>query len=383
MNSEEISAASEEGLLREADSFGDVLNLLRGWGVIPPELIGGRPWEALRQRAGDMSATTAAFPFGFEMPLHDRCPKADLGVSILGGSRTADAIRQSERCDSASYIAGVARILREMDRKESTLRRITGWELMLEYEIDAEQTGAGSAPAVLLGSIGRSLYGDGHILRFADIAVMLDSIAQATCWKPGDAERRQVERVYRALTPETRIDTLGVFPARDWMIRVELNGFRTVPDVLAFLERVGWHGERPPVADALRCLDARGAFHHLGIHLDMWAEGFGSELGINLLSLDERPQDGRYWLDKASNWTTLIAMLSEQGLGVPEKLSALSGWPGAQMVFGKFGAFVLLRGISHFELVMSGGQVGKVNAYAYMFLRSLPQETWALARLSA
>ena len=384
MKGDEVSEASEDNLLREAESFGDVLELLRDWGAIPAELMSGRSWEALRRRAGELPATAAAFPFGFEMPLHDRRPIADVGVAILGGSRTAATIEAAGRHEgSAAYVAGIASLLREMDRKESALRHITRWEFMLEYEIDPERPDARPDPAVFLAPVGRPLSGDGDSLRFADIAVLLDSMALATRRESDDAERRQVERVYKALTPELRIDNLGVFPARDWMIRVELKGFRTVTEVLAFLERGGWHDQHPPFADVLRHLEARCAFRHLGIHLDLRADGFEPGLGINVMNHDKGPASGGHWVDKASNWTELIAALGENGLVVPEKQSALSRWPGARIVSGRFGAFILLRGISHFELVATAaGRLEQVRAYAYMLLRAMPQDVWALTRLA-
>ncbi len=381
--SQEVSAISEDSLLREAGSFGDALELLCGSGAVPAELIAGQHWEALTRRAGALHATVAAFPFGFEMPLHDCRPRADLGVTILGGSRTAAAIKEEERFDGPSpCIVGLARLLREMDRKDSALRRITGREFMLRFDIDVERHDARLDPAVFLGSVGRPICGDGHSMRYADIGVLLDSIALALRREPDEAGRRQVERVYSALTPETRIDNLGVCPTRDGVIRVELNGFRTASDVLAFLKRVGWHKGHSPIATALCDLEARRTFDHLGIHLDTRADGLETQIGINLMAMDERPQDGRYWLDKASNWTALIAALGEHGLVVPEKLSALSRWPGARIVPVRFDAFVLLRGISHFELVTSGSQIEQVNAYAYMFLRSVPRDISTLARLA-
>ena len=60
MKSEEISATSEDGLFREGESFGDVLELLREGGWIPAELIDGPHWEALTRRAGELRATAAA-----------------------------------------------------------------------------------------------------------------------------------------------------------------------------------------------------------------------------------------------------------------------------------------------------------------------------------
>ncbi len=378
MRSEDFSAVSEDSLLREAQSFGDVLELLRGRGHVPEELIDNPYWTAVTQRAGELRATVAAFPFAFEVPLHDRRPTADLGVSILGGSRTAASIGHES---GAPYLAGIAGLLREMDRKESALRRITDWEVMLAYDIGIKQPGARPDPAVFLSSIGRPLSGGGS-RRLADIGVLFDSMARAARWESGGAERREVERLYRALSPGTRIETVGVFPARDWMIRVEMNGFRTGREVLAFLERIDWPGERAPIGEALQPLEARGAFRRLGIHLNVRADGFRPELGINLSILDERPKHGRYWLDKAGNWAPLITALGEDGLAVPGKLSALSRWPGARIVSGRFGVFVLVCGIHHFELVPAGGRFEQVRAYAYMFLRSMPREAWALASLS-
>ncbi len=377
MESEEVSAASEDSLLREGESFGDVLERLREGGSIPAELIDGPHWDALTRRAGELGATVAAFPFGFGLPLHDPRRRADLGVSINGGSRTAAAIEEAGRSESAvPYVAGIARLLREMDREESALRRITDWELMLEYDIGTERRGAAPDPGIFLSSIGRPLSGDGGSRRFADIGVLLDSVGQAARRELDDAERREVGRVYRAVSPDTRLETVRVFPARERAIRLTMAGFRTAREVLAFLERAGWPGERALVADALPRFEARGAFRRLGVHLDVRADGVGPRLGIGFFNTDERPRDGRYWLDKGSNWTALIGELNEDGRAVPEKLSALSRWPGARIVNGRFGVFVLVRGIHSFELVSVGGRFEQVGAYVYAFLRSMPGGIW-------
>ena len=54
---------------------------------------------------------------------------------------------------------------------------------------------------------------------------------------------------------------------------------------------------------------------------------------------------------------------------VPEKIEALAGWVSKPtMLFAKSGRFVLLRGIHHIKLVISGNQLRKAKAYVFMVL---------------
>ena len=58
--------ATEDCLVREAGSLGELLEQLRG--RIPRVLIGDREWARLSERAHQLPVTMAAFPFGFELP---------------------------------------------------------------------------------------------------------------------------------------------------------------------------------------------------------------------------------------------------------------------------------------------------------------------------
>ncbi len=134
MNLEDQWITTEARLAREADSMAEILETLRP--RISPVLIGKREWQGVLDRAHALPATIAAFPFGFELPLHEPQPVADFGVSVFGESRTAaffeDAARPAPADPSA---AGIAGLLAEMKAGDSPLCRIAGRKIMLEYDI--------------------------------------------------------------------------------------------------------------------------------------------------------------------------------------------------------------------------------------------------------
>ena len=136
MNFEDHWPVTEKALAREAASLGEVLERLHG--RIPPALIGEREWERVLERAGPLPPAMAAFPFGFELPLHSSLPTADLGVSVVGGGRTAAFFEEAARSEDADKAAqGVARLLAETGPEDSRLRRVAGRKMLLEYDIDA------------------------------------------------------------------------------------------------------------------------------------------------------------------------------------------------------------------------------------------------------
>lgn len=102
-------SGTEKFLLREANSTGELLERLRG--SVSPALIGGPGWERLLERTRSLPATLAAFPFGFELPLHEQEPNADFGVSLIGGSRSASFFEDRGRSrDASPAAAGIAQI---------------------------------------------------------------------------------------------------------------------------------------------------------------------------------------------------------------------------------------------------------------------------------
>ena len=192
---------------------------------------------------------------------------------------------------------------------------------------------------------------------------MVDAIASAAGWEPDAAERRQAQRVYSAMRPETTVRAVGVFPSRARGLRLAVTGFTTTRDVTEFLERAGWPGSSAAVHATLSPLEERGAFAHMGVHFDLRAHGVGPRLGISLFARKAE------WLKDVRHWTALIDGMREQRLAVAEKLSALAGSSsGAEALFGRSGPFVLLRGIHHIKLSLVEERVEQTKAYVFLLL---------------
>ncbi len=369
---EEASAITQERLQGEADSLGELLDRLRN--LIPSALIGEREWDELIGRARELPSTLAAFPFGFELRLNERRPRADLGVSVVGGTTLAEFFQQkalSEGGDSSA--SGIAELLSETDSEESALREVVGRKMMLEFDIGLPPGDSPPNPGIFLRPSERPIVGDGAEQRIRDMNVVLDSLVSAAGWMPDAAERQQVERLHRAQNADTRIESIGAFPSRDRAIRIAVIGLRDSGGVMAFLKRAGWPGHHEFVADTVSRLEEHGGFVELGMHMDVHSHGLGPTLGLSCLAKERRPKDPRHWLDRRDLWTTFIGSLREEDLGIEEKLVALSEWSqGPKTLFGRFGPFLLLRGIHHIKLVMAGSRIEEVKAYPYMVLLGMP-----------
>ena len=179
MDFEDHWPVTEKALAREAASLGQVLERLHG--RIPPALIGEREWERVLERADPLPPAMAAFPFGFELPLHSSLPTADLGVSVVGGGRTAAFFEEAARSEDADQAArGVARLLAETKPEDSRLRRVAGRKMLLEYDIDATGQGAHPDPGLFLYPAEGVLLGDRSRDRLGDLQVVVEAIAAAT-----------------------------------------------------------------------------------------------------------------------------------------------------------------------------------------------------------
>ena len=366
-------AATEELLAREAESLGGILDRLRH--RVPPVLIGNREWERLVERACDLPSTIAAFPFGFELPLHKRRPGADLGVSVAGGTGPAAFFEERGRREDADRPAlGIAWLLRETEPDASPLRQVVGRNMVLEYDIESASDVACPHPGIFLRPSERLIVGDGASQRVRDIRCVLDAVTFAAGWNPDAAERRWAERVYRAQTVDTHIASFGVFPSRERAVRLAVTGFRCSRDVVAFLERAGWQGQHSVVASIVSRFEERGDIVNLGIHFDVRAEGLGPALGLSFYAKNREPNDPHYWVDRPGQWAPFLKGLREAGLGVGEKLSAVADWPsGAEAMICRSGMFVLLRGIHHFKIVVTEGDVEQIKAYLFMLICLRPR----------
>ena len=370
MNFEEGLAITLDRLGGEANSLGELLQRLRGH--VPTVLIGDGEWRQLLELTQPFPATTAAFPLGMELPLHESRPRADLGVSVLGGTEPATFFEDMGRtADSDTTASGIARLLAESEAEDSLLRRIAGRKMMLEYGVDAAPGSSPQAPGIFLRPSERLITGDGQGLR--DIGTVLDALVGAAGWTSNPGERRVAERVCSAQGPDTCIDSVGVYPSRERAIKLTVTGFRASRDVVTFLNRAGWPGPYSTVAAAASRLEANGGFVEMGVHLDIVSGRLAPTLRLNFLAKERRAQDPRYWLDRPGLWNVFIDGLRENRVAVPEKLAALANWvTGPTMLFGNSGPFLLLRGIHHFELPLDDAGFRQVKGYAFMVLVGVP-----------
>ena len=346
---------AEERLLSEAGSLGELMARFRH--RAPRPLIGDREWEQILACARRLPVTLAAAPFGFELPLHDSRPQADLGISVVAGGHSGPFFGEgsSPRNADAAALPNIACMLDRMADKESRLRGIAGPKLMLSYDCGAALDHAAAAPGLFLYPVENALAGGGSNLR--SLGLVLDAIDATAERDADDAERERIEQAYMALAPETCIGGIGTFPARGRSIRLTLAGFETARDIGAFLERAGRPEHYAAIEAIVSFFTEREAFARLGIHLDVEASGIGPQLGLSFAQAQEWAFDGRHW-------TALFDGMRAQNLAVPDKLSALAEWPsGPETLLGQSGGYMLIPCIHHVKYVLVGGRVAQVKAY--------------------
>lgn len=362
---------TERALLNHASSLGDLLEQIRS--QISPTLINCENWKPLIKRARELPVTMAAFPFGFELPLHVSDPRADLGVSLVSGSKTAVTFEEWERAENSdSSFAGLVQLLKHKADEGAPLRRITGGKMLLEYDVGSVPVSANPKPGFFLYPIDSALAG-GDKKRVPDLRTVLDATVSAAGWRPIEPEHRHVERIYRLMTPDLRILSIGAFPSRPRAIRVALTGFETANSLTNFLERADWSGSLETVNGTVARLEKRDSFTRAAIHFDVREDGIGGKLGVSLYCQPNATlqalRSGGYWLDRPHYWTAVLDEFREHGFAQPEKLDALSGWPSKpRVLIGSGGGVLLIRGIHHAKLVIDGDKLCQAKAYVFMLM---------------
>ena len=362
MDIEAGSTEIEERLLTQFDSLGELLEQLSGG--VPPALLDGRGRDRLLECARGLPASLGARGFGLELPLHEPEPKADLGTALYEGSRSAahfsDWCRSQPAAASRTDVPG---LLRGIGRERSALRRILDHKLMLAYDVDRGGGGAPATPGGIFVYAEDTLPGDGSAERIEDLGVVLDALTAAGGLQPDAAERRGLERLFLAMPPTARIAMIGVYPSRRRTLRVHVTGFDTTRGLAALLERAEGPGPAADAAAFLSDMEARGAFEHFGLNFNIEAGSIAPALGVSCYTGDAT------WVKDAKPWLALIDCLREQGLAVPEKLAALANsWCGAQVMFGRLGLLLLVRGVHHLKLVLENGRCAQAKAYVFTAL---------------
>ena len=366
MDIDEAVALTQDRLVDEGASMGELLGHFRSG--ISPVLIGEREWERVLQCARALPVTMGAQPFGFELPLHDRRPVADLGVSLASGNRSGAFFEERAGSDEADATArAVSRLFVEMESRNSPLRRIVGRKLMLEYDLGPGRRGSASMPGMFLRPNERTIVGGAG--QHGDVGTVVDALVSCVGWERIAAERRNAEMVYGAQPEDTRLDSFGVFPSRPRTVRLAVMGFQGQREVCSFLEAIGWPGEVAAVDAVIARFRERASIVRSGANIDVREEGVGPTLGLTLIVKQRYTKDSRYWIDGLTDWDPFLAALGHEELVVPEKLEALAGWASKPTtLFARTGRFVMLRGIHHIKLVISGDRLVKAKAYVYMVL---------------
>ena len=362
--------SNEERLLREAGSLGELLDRIEG--LFSPRLIGGRGWEGLVERAGELPPTLAGFPFWLGFPLDESRRAAELGVSLVGGTRSAAFFENRGRSGNADRLtAAVASLLGETGPEAAPLRRVVGDRVLLEIDVDSTRHVPGDT-GVFLYPVRPTLAGDRSGRRLRDLGLALDAMSAAAGREPDTAERRNVERAYRALEPDARIGAVGTFPCRSSGTRLTMLGFTDAREVTGFLERAGWPGRTATVDAVLSRLQRCGALDHmhLGVHFEVHGNGMGPTLELQIFS-QNRMYDQQGWFKEKGYWTSLLDGLREEGLAGAGKLSELAAWSsGAKTLFGRSGPFLALQRIHHFKLVLAEDRIRQVNGYVFLLMCS-------------
>ncbi len=366
MDVDEAVALTQDRLAQEGGTMGELLEHLRNW--ISPVLVGHPEWERILKCAGQHPITMGALPFGFELPLHERRPEADFGVSLASGTRPAAFFLERAKTDRTDETArSIARLFRQMDTEGSPLREIVGRKLMLEYDIGSAAGRERPHPAMFLRPGERPIIGAGGQVN--DVGAVVDALVSCVGWERNDAERKNVERAYLAQPEDTRMDSFGVFPSRPRAMRLAVMGFKTQRAICSFLQEIGWPGQLSAVDSVFSRFKARANVARIGANLDVQEHGVGPTLGLTLMVKQRYTKDSRYWLDGLTDWDLFLAALSQEDLAVPEKLTALADWVSRPTtLFAKSGRYVLLRGIHHIKLVISGSQLRRAKAYVFLVL---------------
>ena len=363
---DEAILLTQERLAEEGGSMGDLLRNFRD--RISPLLIGDSQWARVLDCVAELPITMAALPFGFELPLHETSPIADFGASLAAGTRSAEPFLARAKADPGDALAGaIARLFQKMEAEPSALREVVGRKLMLEYDIGSGEPGQRAFPGMFLRPGERPILGACE--QQDEVALVVDALVSCLGWSMDAAHRAHIERSYRMQPEDTRMDSFGVFPSRSRAIRLAIMGFQSNVQLREYLQNTGWPGDLATVETVIERFRERADIVRTGINIDVQAQGLGPTLGLTLIVKQRYTKDSRYWLDGLTDWDPFLEALGQESLVDRDKLAELATWVSKPTaLFAKSGRFVLLRGIHHIKLVISGPALQKAKAYVFMVL---------------
>lgn len=366
MDTDKAIVVTQDLLAKEGSSMGELLGNFRD--RISPVLVGEPQWQRMLACCSRLPIELGALPFGFELPMHERQPIADMGVSMTSNSRTTRFFEEVEQSDETKDTANaVLCLFKQMEASNSPLRSIVGRKVMLEYDTGPDVYSPTVRPGMFLRPGERPILGAGG--QTQDVRTIVDALVAAAGWEWREREWKNVERAYLSQPEDTRTDSFGVFPSRPRSIRLAVMGFKTNQEIRNYLVSIGWPGQVSAVESVMSQFKERADIVRTGFNIDVLEQGIGPTLGLTLIVKQRYTKDSRYWLDGLTDWDPFLDALGHEKIVVQEKLEELARWVCKPTVlFAKSGRFVLLRGIHHIKLVVSNGQLSKVKAYVFMVL---------------
>lgn len=357
---------TQDRLTKEGGNLADLLEHFRH--LFAPILIGDQQWQQILTCARKLPVTLGALPFGFELPLHDSTPRADLGVSVAAGTLEAAVFKQrAKKEDADAADIAISRLIEEMDLENSTLRRAVGPKLMLEYDLKSVQLEGSAPPGIFLRPYARPIIAGGDHLQ--DLGITIDALVSAVGWEANHAEKRHVERVFLAQPTGSRTDSFGVFPSRERTIRLLIMGLESQDQLCKFLRDIKWPGDVSAVRSVVSRFQEHVDMVKIGAHLDVRENGVGPSLGLTPIVKERFSHNRRYFFDDLSDWAQFLQALEQVDFVHAGKLSALGRLVSKPTpLFAKSGRYVLLRGIHHIKLAISDNRLAKVKAYIFMVL---------------
>lgn len=202
----------------------------------------------------------------------------------------------------------------------------------------------------------------------------------------------QVRSCFEALPQRASVCAVGAMFSRQFPgVRLCLQGLEPA-EVGAYLERVGWPGERAGLESLLE--KVAGRVDRVSPCLDV------GERVLPRVGLECALSEGSW--EEPERWALLLERLMEQGLCLPEKAAALRAWLGhtylrssPEALPGSLRALaqelsphalpVFLRRINHIKLVYQPGQAPEAKAYLALLQFWLGYDVraraWSLAEL--
>ena len=366
MDIEKATAITEDRLSEEGETMSDLLGNFRD--RISPVLIGDPQWLRILNCAATLPIEMGAFPFGFELPLHEASPNADMGVSFASGTKTASLFRERQRINKSNWTTEfVDRLFGQMESSDASLREIVGRKLMLEYDIGSAEEGSRAEPGLFLRPSERPIIGAAG--QVDDVRSVADALVDSVDWRRNEIERANVARVYLRQPEDTRIDSFGVFPSRSRSIRLAIMGFKSQVEVGSYLQGIEWPGATLAVESVISRFMKRTDVARIGINIDVQETGVGPRIGLVLIVKQRYTKDSRYWLDGLTDWDPFLNALEQEEVVFAEKLKELKRWVSKPTVlFARSGRFVMMRGIHHIKLVVTSDGLVHAKAYIYLIL---------------